>query len=136
MSNNLLGNLLSLIERLAKDGTLANAPFYWDIVRSWKLIGDGERAKAWVSAGMESSANFLVKALKGFVQYTVSSSPRDYSLSERPDEDLYDLNVMLKACKKHLEGQELDADGRNMVSAVTEALEQMLSRPVSEDTVN
>lgn len=54
-------------------------------------------------------------------------------MSERPDEDLYDLNVMLKACKKHLEGRDLDEDERNMVGVVAQAIEQMLATQPQPD---
>jgi hypothetical protein len=120
--------LLSLIERAANDGTLTNAPFYWDIARSWKLIGGGAAAKAWISAGMQRSAEFLVKVVKGFVSFSVSSSQREYALSEKPDEDLYDLNVLLNACKNHLNGRDLDGDDRRMIEVVARAVEQMLAQ--------
>jgi hypothetical protein len=119
--------LLLLIERAADEGTLANAPFYWDIARSWKLIGDSSKAKAWMSAGMECSAEFLVKVSMGFVRYSTSTTRRHYEMIERPDEDLYDLNVMFKACKNHLDGRDLDEDERNMVGVVAQAVEQMLA---------
>ena len=77
---------------------------------------------------MERSADFLVKVIKGFTSYSVSSSPREYQVVERPDEDLYDLNVILKACKNHLEGQVLDEDERSMVGVVLQAVEQMLAQ--------
>jgi hypothetical protein len=80
--NELGAILLHLIERAADEGTLANAPFYWDIVRSWKLIGDSGKAKVWISAGMERSADFLAKVTKGFVAYSTSNTRREYSMSE------------------------------------------------------
>ena len=116
--------LLSLIERAANNGTLANAPFYWDIARSWELIGDGAAARAWISAGMQRSAEFLVKVVKGFVSISVSSSQLEYALSEKPNEDLYDLNVLLDACKNHLI---LDVDDRRMIEAVKRAVEHILA---------
>jgi hypothetical protein len=75
--------LLPRIEQGAADGTLANAPFYWDIARSWKYVGDARKAKAWISAGMEASAGFLAKVTMGMVGYSVSSSERTYSMSVR-----------------------------------------------------
>ncbi len=77
--------------------------------------------------GMECSAEVLVKVTMGFVRYSTSTTRRYYELSERPDEDLYDLNVMLKACKTHLDGRGLDEDERNVVGVVAQAVEQMLA---------
>jgi hypothetical protein len=108
------------------DGLMERLADYWDIARSWNLIGDSAAAKAWVSTGMERSAEFLVKVVKGFVSFSVSSSQREYAMSEKPDEDLYDLNVLLNACKKHLNGRDLHGDDRRMIEAVVPALEQML----------
>jgi hypothetical protein len=130
--NELGTKLITIIEKAVNDGTLENAPFYWDIVRSWKLIGDGAAAKAWISAGMERSAEFLVKVAKGFVSFSVSSSQREYALSEKPDEDLCDLNVLLNACKNHLNGRVLDGDDRRMIEVVKRAVEQMLAEQQPE----
>jgi hypothetical protein len=118
--------LLRLIERAAENGTLANAPFYWDIARSWNLLGTAGKAKSWLSAGMESSAEFLAKVTLGFVIYSEAPSGRSYSMEERPDEAIYDLNVVLAACKKHLGGRDLDEDQRRRVEAVAEAIRQII----------
>jgi KAP family P-loop domain len=125
--------LLRLIETAAEKGTLANAPFYWDIARSWNLLGAAGKAKSWLSAGMEGSAAFLAKVTLGFVMYSETSSGRSYSMEEQPDEDIYDLNVVLAACKKHLGGRELDEDQRKRVEAVAQAIKQMLANQANKD---
>jgi hypothetical protein len=119
--------LLQLIERAAEDGTLANAPFYWDIARSWKHIGDAGKAKAWISAGINASAEFLAKVTMGLVRFSTSTPERVYQMNERPDEELYDLNALLAACKKHLAGNDLTQDQRNRVGAVARDVERMLT---------
>ena len=109
--------LLPQIEKTAVDGTLSNAPFFWDIARAWKFLGDAAKAKAWI-AGTESSAEFLAKVTLGMVSYSISSRERSYSMGERPDETLYDLRVLRDACQKHLAGSELNNDERNRIQVV------------------
>src|ERR1700740_2581997 len=120
-------NLILQIERAAKDGTLFNAPFYWDIARAWKYFGNAPRAKAWISAGVDASAQFLAKVTLGLVSYTISSRERSYSMRERPDSDLYDLGAILAACQKHLAADELNQDQRNRIQVVANAIEEMLA---------
>jgi hypothetical protein len=127
-------SLLRLIESAAEKGTLAKAPFYWDIAQSWKLLGADGEAKSWLSAGMEGSAAFLAKVTLGFVMYSQTSSGRSYSMDIRPDEDLYDLNVMLAACKKHLGGRDLNEDQRMRVEVVTQAIGQILADQANTNT--
>jgi hypothetical protein len=118
--------LLPQIKRAAKDGSLANAPFYWDIARSWKYLGGGRQAKAWLSKGMEQSAQFLAKVTKGMVSYSISSRERTYTMRERPDEALYDLNVVLTSCKKHLESADVSGDEKNRIRVVASGVERMV----------
>lgn len=121
--------LLPQIEKAAEDGTLAKAPFYWDIARAWKYLGDANKAKAWISAGMDTSAEFLAKVALGFVSYSISSRERSYSMRERPDPDLYDLRAIQAACRKHLAGADLNLDQRNLIQVVAKAVEEMLVTP-------
>lgn len=96
--------LLPQIENAAADGTLADAPFYWAIALAWKYLGNSTKAKTWISAQMDASAEFLVKVTLGFVSYSIGSRQRSYSNSERPDPELYDLRAVQVACRKHLSG--------------------------------
>ena len=112
------------IEEAARDGTLARAPFYWAIALCWKNLGGAADAKSWLSAGVQASAEFLARATLGLVAYTISTPEPIYSMTERPDADLYDLDVMLAACKKHLAGKDLNRDQRNRVEVVAQAIEQ------------
>jgi hypothetical protein len=135
--NSLGKKLRLLIESAADNGTLQNAPFYWDIMTAWKYLGGAQKAKAWMSAGVTESAGFLAKATSGLVGYSISTPRRIYSMRERPDGDLYDLPVLLKACEKHLDGQELNEDQRNRVAVVAQALERMIKGALqASDTPN
>lgn len=58
----LLGQeLLEKIRRSAHEGTLENAPFYFNIVRAWSYLADPGEARAWLSSGMIKSPTFLAK---------------------------------------------------------------------------
>ena len=76
---------------------------------------------------MEGSAEFLAKVTLAFVMYSETPSGRSYSMEGRPDEAIYDLDVVLAACKKHLGGQDLDGDQRKRLEAVAQAIEQTLA---------
>jgi hypothetical protein len=121
--------LLQQIEKGAEDETLASAPFYWDIARAWKYLGAAAKARSWISAGMDASAEFLAKVTLGFVSYSISSRERSYSMRERPDPDLYDTDAVLAACRKHLAGNDLNQDQRNRIQVVAKAIEKMLATP-------
>jgi hypothetical protein len=47
-------------------------------------------------------------------------------MTERPDPDLYDLETILHAARKHLNGNELTEDARNRVGVVAEKAERQL----------
>ena len=54
-------------------------------------------------------------------------------MNERPDEDLYDVKVLLAASHKHLLGQDLDQEERNIVSAMMHGLEEITAGVPTED---
>lgn len=118
--------LLSKIERAAADGTLANAPFYFDVVRSWAYLGKSAEAKAWLSSSMLASPAFLSKATMGLVSYSLGSGERSYKLSGRPEE-VYDFEVILEAVAKHLSSDKLTKDELNRISAVAAGLERIIA---------
>lgn len=121
--------LLKKIEGAAANGTLSEAPFYFDIVRAWSYMDKTNEAKAWLTTGMLESAQFLAKVTLGLVAYSLSNRERLYSVRDRPDETLYDIHVICDASKKHLASNDLNQDQRNRIAAVLEAAERMLVLP-------
>src|SRR5262245_20049108 len=119
--------LLPLIESAAKDGTLSNAPNFYNIARCWKYFGRAGHAKAWISAGVHESPSFLAKVALGMVVYSVSTRGRVYQMGERPDEDLYDLDQLLAACRKHLAGEKFNSDESNRVRTIADGIECLLA---------
>jgi hypothetical protein len=118
--------LLPKIEEDAANGTLRNAPRIWDIVRAWKYLGGAPEAKVWLNKSMSDSADFIAGVTEGLVSYTIGTEPRRYRMTERPDPDLYDLQVIVDAANKHLKGSALTEDGRNRVRVVAEAAQRQL----------
>lgn len=120
--------LLPLIEETGEDGTLADAPFFWAILPAWKYLGGAYKARGWLSAGVDGSSGLLAKIATGLVGESMSSdSGHAYTMNERPDEDLYDVKVLLAACRKHLLGTDLDQEQRNIVSAMMHGLEKIIT---------
>jgi hypothetical protein len=119
--------LMTLIDAAAADGSLRIAPSHWSIVESWKYLRGPNEPKAWLSAGMVESAEFLATTTMSLVSYSLSRRDRAYSMRTRPDATLYDLEVLRSACRKHLAGTELNADQRNRVSVVADAVDRILA---------
>ena len=126
--------LLPQLERAAADGTLANAPYYWEIVGAWKYLGGAAAVKGWIDANMAANADFLSKLTMGLVGHSLGTVERVYSMHELPDPDLYDLNAMLAASKKHLAGRDLSKDARNRIEVVSEAIEGHLRKDLEKQT--
>lgn len=117
--------LLAKIGQAAADGTLENAPFYFDIVRAWSYLGKHADAQSWLSAGILKSPKFLAKVCLGLVSYSLGSRKRSYTLRSRPD-DLYDIEVLREATAKYGQSQELTEDERNLVAAVAKGVGQII----------
>ena len=60
---------LAEIERAAAEGTLADAPFYFDIVRAWAYMGKADKAKAvHAQRNVKVKVNFFIAcSFRGFV---------------------------------------------------------------------
>jgi predicted KAP-like P-loop ATPase len=119
--------LLPKIEKDATGGTLRHAPRIWDTVLAWKHLGGAPAAKAWLNRSMCESADFMSAVTEGFVSYTIGSEPRHYEMTVLPDPDLYDLETISDAAKKHLKGNELTEDARNRIGVVAEKVERQLA---------
>ncbi len=115
--------LLPQIERAAADGTLAKAPRFSAITGAWKRLGGATAAKHWVCTNVDCSADFLSKLTLGLVSYTVGTAETTYIVDPRLDPELYDLDTILAASRKHLGGNELTKDARNRIEVVARAIE-------------
>lgn len=129
----LLGNpLLEKIEAGEADGTLAEAPIYYDIVRAWGHLGGSEPCKAWLTRGMMESAEFMAKAARGLVSYSIGTEERRYTMKSLTSPELYDPQVLLTAGRKHLADDEMTPDQRNLLKAIVKGAEQLQQGQSSE----
>lgn len=119
--------VIALIDTSSANGSLRDAPAYWDIVESWKYLRNESEPRAWLSAGMIDSAKFLATATMALVAYSISSRERSYSVRSRPDETLFDLEVLYSSCQRHLAGTELNADQQKRVTVVQDAVARILA---------
>jgi hypothetical protein len=124
-------DLLAKIERAASEGTLAGAPFYFDIVRAWAYMGKADEAKAWLSAEVMKSPKFLAKVGLGLVSYSLGGRERSYELRSRPD-DFYDIHVIREAAAKYVASEELNQDERNLIASVAKGIDQIIEYDAAE----
>lgn len=123
--------LLSILEA-EKNGTLQEAPYYFDIVRSWAHLGDASDAKAWISQGMMGSAEFMAKTGQGLLTHSVGERTRTYQMREKPNTIIYDLDVIVAAGDKHLAGNELDDETRSVISEMTRGAKAIIAKKLEE----
>lgn len=118
--------LISKIQAAVDDGSLVNAPYYWDVARSWKHLGDHAAVKAWLSQGMEADGKFTAKVIKGMVSQSFSGDSIRYTYGKNPDEELYDTEEIYKAAKRQFEtAKDLTSDERSLLKALIEAVDHV-----------
>jgi predicted KAP-like P-loop ATPase len=134
----LLGDtLLPKILNAFADDSLEEAPFYFNIVRTWEYLGDPADVTAWLSKGMTKSAVFLAKAGRGLASYTLDTAEREYSVSDKFPE-VFDLKALNAAARRHASSSELNHDQRKLVKELLRASDAILFHDdaLSESTEN
>jgi hypothetical protein len=122
-----LGSILlpKLLAAVA-DGTINDAPFYWDITRAWRHLGNADDARAWIRQGIEQSAHFGAKVARGMVSMSSSTSGTQYSYRRDLDEDLYQADFLYEHAKRYLaEATEVSDDERKLLIAVVEGVDRV-----------
>jgi predicted KAP-like P-loop ATPase len=123
--------LIDKIQTAADDGTLKEASFFFDIVRSWAQIDNPKPVQAWLSAGINESAEFMTKVGQGLVGRSVSTGHRRYTMRENPAPELYDLQLLLDAGTKHLQRDDLTDDQGNLLTEIVRGSRELLKRQPS-----
>jgi energy-coupling factor transporter ATP-binding protein EcfA2 len=118
--------LMFKIQAAVDDGSLVDAPFYWDVARSWKHLGDPASARAWLRQGMEADGKFTAKVIKGMVTQSSSGDNIRYTYREDPDEELYDIDATYEVAKRHLDREkDLTSDERSLLKALVNGVDRI-----------
>lgn len=115
--------LMPKIHAAVDDGSLVSAPFYWDVARSWKQLGDPAAVKAWLRKGIDGDGKFAAKVVKGMVTQSFSGDGVRYTYRKDPDEELYDIDATYEAAKRHLEkARGLTEDELSLLEALVDGV--------------
>lgn len=131
--------LLSRITEAAGDGTLVDAPAYYDIIRAWAHLVGNQAPRAWVEANMTTSAQFLIRLGRGMVSYSIGGRRKSYQMRDLPDSNIIDLNLLRNAATQHLSEATLSEDERDLLNELVRGSERFMSgatppsEPVDED---
>ena len=118
--------LLERIQTATNEKTLDNAPFYFNVVRSWSHLCGPESPRRWLERGMKEDAAFMAQVCLGLVARTTGTLEARYSMEGALEEDLYDLTLLNEISRAHLESSTLSRDERNLISAVHQGSTRML----------
>ncbi len=123
--------VLKLILKEAADGTLIQAPWYWDVIRVWKQFGDPDDARAWLRGAADASGLALSKIALGILAWSVGTNGRGYFLDSRPPEDDFSLQELLDLCAKHEGDATLTDEDKARIGALRRGLEKALANPAA-----
>jgi hypothetical protein len=102
-------------------------------VLAWKYLCAAPEVKSWLSKSMSESASFMSGLTEAFVSYAIGSEPRQYEMTVLPDPDLFDLETIVGAAKKHLKTNEPTEDARNRLGVVVKNVERQLASDREEE---
>lgn len=118
--------LMPKIQAAADDSSLLNAPFFWDIARSWAYLGDPKAAKEWLRKGIEADVSFTAKVINGMVNQSSSGRGIRYIYRKAPDDNLYDIDAIYKNAKRYLSDLgELTGDERALLNALVDGVDRI-----------
>lgn len=119
--------LLPDIVDAEKNGTLVDAPYYFDIVEAWAHLGDVSEVRVWISRGMADSAEFMRKVGRGLLAHSVGTRVRSYTMRTVPDPRFYDLEQIVSFGRRHLANQALSDEQRSVISEMVRGAEAFAS---------
>ena len=118
-------SLLVKIKQAEANGTLAETAYFFHIARAWAHLEGAEQPKQWLANGMLGSANFMAKAARGLVSYSLGTPVRHYTMHDNLDKNLFNLEVIIEAGRKHLAEANLTDDQRNIITAIVRGAEYL-----------
>lgn len=118
-----------------KDGRLADAPYYWDIMLTWTTLGDASAAKAWLARTAQADAHALARVAKGILARSASDAGRDvWFFRGLADRDFYDPEALLAACEKFVAAPGLDPDETARIVALRDGLRAAANEATADAT--
>ncbi|WP_186395585.1 P-loop NTPase fold protein [Stappia sp. TSB10GB4] len=117
--------LVGKIKQGEVERTLEKSAYYFNIVRAWAYLLGADQPKQWLARGMLESADFMAKAARGLVSYSLGTPVRRYTMRDNPDRNLFDLDVLLEAGRKHLAETDLTDDQRSIITAILRGAEHL-----------
>ena len=123
-----LGKLLWTKIRSSTDEELTALPHYYEVARSWALLGDNDSARKWLAREARRSGHTLAKLSKGLLGTSTSAFGTSYKVYRDIDADLYDVDAIAEGCELHAAAIELTEDERLRIKALQEGLEVLRSR--------
>lgn len=124
--------ILAKLKQKLVEGSLAEAANYFSIIDAWEHLAGADEPKKWLATHMLESADFMAKAVRGLVSYSLGTPVRRYTMRDNPPQDLFELDVLLEAGRKHLANRDLTDDQRNIISAVVRGVEHLKQGKSSE----
>lgn len=128
---------LALILKEAADGTLINAPFYWDIVETWRHLAELSPAREWLMSAVEIDPHALAKVARGILATSVSDDRqtifffRGFS-SDRP---FYDVPRLLAACETFAGNADFDQEEQARVVALRDGLRRYVVKQTDDASI-
>lgn len=127
--------VMARIDEARTAGSLDEQPVYYDIARAWAIERGFEEPQSWISEIAVSSASRLARVALGLLGYSRSVRGRHFSLSGKPDTELYEVDKLLEACALHADARDVTEDERARIAALGRGLRN-LREPSLEDAVD
>jgi hypothetical protein len=110
--------LVGKIGQASRNGELAKAPYFWNVLRVWMHFDKTDEPRTWLHRWMMDDASFMLRVAQGLVGVSHSTKGKSYTFTDSADADLYDFAAICSAVHKHLESAKLTDDERHRLKAV------------------
>ena len=119
---------MTRIRRAMHNGSLDQAPYYYNIARAWGHLTTPDEPKARLMQGVVESEEFTAKTCHGLVGIVPGrDGNRRFQMMDRPDPAFYDVETLCAAGRAHLRSESITDDMRHRIAAVVSGCEDLLS---------
>lgn len=110
--------LVGKIVQASRDGELAKAPYFWNVLRVWMHFDKTGEPETWLHRWMMDDASFMLRVAHGLVGVSHSTKGKSYRFTDSADADLYDFDDICRAVREHLRSAKLTDDERHLLNTV------------------